>query len=71
MSCIDVMRRLTDYLQGNLADREATTLYRHVARCEDCRLVVRSARDTLDTYFTVNQDHAANHDRQGLSKHAA
>ncbi len=56
MSCIEVMRKLTDYLQGNLENAEATAVHRHVARCRQCRLVFHSASETLRTYFPADEE---------------
>ena len=56
MSCIEVMRKLTDYLQGNLESDEATTVHRHVTRCRRCRLVFHSASETLRTYFAADEE---------------
>ena len=56
MSCIEVMRKLTDYLQGNLASNEAATVHHHVTRCPQCRIVLHSASETLRTYFPVEEE---------------
>lgn len=56
MSCIEVMRKLTDYLQGDLKMDEAATVDRHVARCRKCRLVLSSASETLRTYFPADEE---------------
>ena len=65
MSCIEVMRKLSDYLQGRLPADEARTLRHHVGHCEGCRTVARSAQQTIRTYFTPNAD------RRATDRHAA
>ena len=65
MSCIEVMRKLTDYLQGNLESPEAVAVRGHVARCRQCRLVVHSASETLRTYFPADEEARA------IESHAA
>lgn len=56
MNCLQVMKKLTDYLQGQLPGTEAHQLHAHVSRCEDCRFVLDSALRTIDLYFTVDAD---------------
>ena len=56
MSCIEVMRKLTDYLQGELDSDEAAAVHRHMARCHLCRLVFHSASETLRTYFPADDE---------------
>lgn len=56
MSCIEVMRKLADYLQGNLADDEAASVRQHATHCRKCRLVLSSASETLRTYFPADEE---------------
>ena len=56
MSCIEVMRKLTDYLQGTLDTDEANSVRRHVEHCRRCDLVLHSAYETLRTYFAGSED---------------
>ena len=65
MTCIEAMRKLSDYLQGRLPVSEARTLRHHVGHCEGCRTVARSAQQTIRTYFTPNAD------RRATDRHAA
>lgn len=51
--CLEVMRKLEDLLSGALSAKEARQVREHVKSCSNCRLVLRSAERTLQTYFTT------------------
>lgn len=53
-TCMEVMRKLTEFLQGSLPETEARHVRSHVAECNNCRLVLRSAEKTLRKYFGSN-----------------
>jgi anti-sigma factor RsiW len=40
-------RRMSDYLDGELAERSRTRLERHVRECEECRGVLRGLQRML------------------------
>lgn len=56
--CLAVMKKLSDFLQGKLSERETRRMRSHMEDCEDCRLVLESAQQTLRTYFTPSGDFA-------------
>ena len=47
MECADVTERLWEYLDGELAAKEAAAVHRHLARCRHCRLHYRCDRAFL------------------------
>jgi anti-sigma factor RsiW len=48
--CKEVLRRLCDYLDGNLDPRLVAELSRHLDHCEDCNIVVDTTRKTIEVY---------------------
>ena len=50
MACKNVIRQLSDYLDGQLDAALAADLQRHLEHCEDCRLVVDTTRKTIEIY---------------------
>lgn len=51
-SCMEVMRRLADFYQGDLSSREAQLIRTHIAQCPYCRVVSDSAAQTLRAFET-------------------
>ena len=50
MLCKEVIRRLSEYLDGELAPDLASELTRHLEHCEDCRIVVDTTRKTIEIF---------------------
>lgn len=50
MTCEEVVRQLSEYLDGELDPALAEQLVRHFEHCEDCGLVVNTTRKTIDLY---------------------
>jgi len=48
--CKDVIRRLSEFLDRELAPDLARELERHLERCEDCNIVVDTTRKTIEIY---------------------
>jgi len=48
--CKEVLRRLCDYLDGNLDPKLVEELSRHLGDCEDCNIVVDTTRKTIEVY---------------------
>ena len=50
MVCEEVIREISDYIEGDLnpALREALEL--HLQHCDDCRVVVNTARKSIELY---------------------
>lgn len=51
--CLEVMRKLDDLLRGVLSPEETRLVRQHVEACGNCRIVLRSAERTLQTYFAT------------------
>ncbi len=56
MKCKDVIRELSEYLDGNLDATLVAEIERHMQHCDDCRLVVDTTRKTISIY--CNQEPA-------------
>lgn len=56
MKCKDVIRELSEYLDGNLDESLVAEIHRHMEHCDDCRLVVDTTRKTIRIY--CNQEPA-------------
>ena len=50
MKCRDVIRELSEYLDGALDPALVTELERHLEHCEDCQIVVDTTRKTIHLY---------------------
>ena len=50
MTCKEVIRKLSEYLDGELDPVLAEQLNRHLEHCEDCGLVVDTTRKTIEMY---------------------
>ena len=50
MLCKEVIRKLSDYLDGELEPDLAAQLTRHLEHCEDCRLVIDTTRKTVEIF---------------------
>jgi anti-sigma factor RsiW len=50
VNCRGVIRELSEYLNGDLDQATLSDLQLHLARCEDCRLVVDTTRKTIEIF---------------------
>ncbi|MFQ5927120.1 MAG: anti-sigma factor family protein [Terriglobia bacterium] len=50
MNCKQLMRELTDYLDGQLDPAVVKTLEQHLSDCDDCHIVVDTTRKTIELY---------------------
>jgi hypothetical protein len=69
MTCIEVLRKLTEYLQGEMSYRESQAVRHHADHCATCGVVLRSAQRTLHDYFSGKEEAAATDSHIGA--HAA
>jgi len=53
--CKDLLGALSEYLDGNEQAQMCSELRRHMATCEKCRVVVNSARRTIELYRENDQ----------------
>lgn len=50
--CHDLLGSLSDYIDGVAEGELCAAIERHLAGCEDCRIVVDSLRKTITLYQT-------------------
>lgn len=50
MSCKNTLIQLSDFLDGELDPALAEELKKHLAACDDCRVVVDTTRQTIQLY---------------------
>lgn len=48
MVCKEVIRKLSEYLDGELDPALAEQLTRHLEHCEDCQIIVNTTRRSLE-----------------------
>ncbi len=49
-SCAELKAQLSDYINGDLDAQVCAELERHLANCENCRIVVDTLRKTILLY---------------------
>ena len=50
MNCRGVIYELSGYLDGDLGPDAIVEMEIHLARCEDCRVIVDTTRKTIEIY---------------------
>ncbi|MCL6480999.1 MAG: zf-HC2 domain-containing protein [Firmicutes bacterium] len=50
MDCRTVIRELSEYLDGELDRTLLAEVERHLAHCQDCRVVVNTTKKTIEFY---------------------
>jgi anti-sigma factor RsiW len=58
-NCRFLIDSLSDYVDGTLDETLCAEIDRHLADCEDCRIVVDSLRKTIYLYHTTAQETGA------------
>lgn len=53
--CKDLLGALSEYLDGNEQAEMCAELRQHMAHCEKCRVVVNSAKKTIELYRDNDQ----------------
>ena len=51
MTCKATIRLICEYLEGRLAPHVASDTQRHLAQCNNCRMIFDAAALTLEIYF--------------------
>jgi len=59
-TCEGLLGSLSDYIDGELGAELCRQIEKHIAECEDCRIVVDTTRKTIDLV------HASNKHQTGL-----
>ncbi len=59
-NCKSLLGTLSDYVDGDLGEELCREIEKHIAECDDCRIVVDTIRKTVDLV------HASNDPQTGL-----
>lgn len=54
-NCHHLLSSLSEYVDGTLDDSICVEIERHVADCENCRIVLDTLRKTISLYQTTSQ----------------
>ncbi len=50
ITCRDVIRELSDYLDGDVDEKVKRQLQDHLMHCHDCKVIVDTTRKTIEFY---------------------
>jgi anti-sigma factor (TIGR02949 family) len=53
-SCETLLGSLSDYIDGELGEELCRQIEKHIAECENCRIVVDTTRKTIDLVHASN-----------------
>lgn len=56
MECKDVLKWLSDYIDGEIPPTLVAELEEHVQTCENCRIVLDTTRKTISLYHHHGED---------------
>lgn len=57
-TCEGLLGSLSDYIDGDLGAELCRQIEKHIAECEDCRIVVDTTRKTVDLIHVSNAPQA-------------
>jgi anti-sigma factor RsiW len=66
--CTDLLGDISDYLDGEANDAVCAEIERHLATCENCRIVVDTLRQTVYLYRQLQQPELPGAVRERLYK---
>lgn len=56
VECRDLLRSLSDYVDGELDEALCAAIEQHMAECDNCRIVVDTLRKTVTLYHALSQE---------------
>ena len=56
-TCEGLLGSLSDYVDGELGAELCRQIEKHIAECDDCRIVVDTTRKTIDLVHASNDPH--------------
>jgi anti-sigma factor RsiW len=66
MSCRELVRLITDYLEGKLSVRDRRRFDRHLRGCDGCTTYVEQMRETIRIAGTLSEEDIPPHAREEL-----
>ncbi len=55
-TCKDLLATISDFVDGDLPDEVCAELEKHLASCDNCRIVVNTLRKTIELYQECEED---------------
>lgn len=65
ISCQELLASIGDYVEGDLSPEACQEIERHIAGCENCRVVVDTLNKTITLYHASSQEAQVPHDVRG------
>lgn len=56
LECRDLLRSLSEYVDGELDESLCAALEQHMAECDHCRIVVDTLRKTVMLYHEISRE---------------
>ncbi|MGE5252146.1 MAG: anti-sigma factor family protein [Bacteroidota bacterium] len=66
--CRELLSSISDYVDGSLQQDLCRELERHLAECEDCRVVLNTFRKTVELYHSQGRSEMPSGVRERLFK---
>ncbi len=66
ITCRELVRLVTDYLEGALSKTDVDRFDAHLAKCDGCTTYLAQVRDTIRTAGALTEDALAPEARDGL-----
>jgi anti-sigma factor RsiW len=55
-NCHNLLDSLSDYVDGSISDTLCSEIEKHIASCEDCRIVVDTLKKTVYLYHATAEE---------------
>jgi hypothetical protein len=59
MACKDILKQLSDYIEGDIPPALMAELQAHIDTCSNCRIVLDTTRKTIKLYHHHAEDQQA------------
>jgi anti-sigma factor RsiW len=66
VTCVELVRRLSDYIDGSLAPQARASVEAHLAECDKCHVVLETTQCTILLYRVKESPSLAADRRQAL-----
>lgn len=55
-NCQNLLKSLSDFVDGTIDESLCTEIEKHIASCEDCRIVVDTLKKTVYLYHATSEE---------------
>ncbi len=66
MTCKATIGMICEYLEGRLSPAVALAMRGHIDECNNCRIILEAAQNTLEVAFNHDHQHHSAHEVQEL-----